>query len=201
MEIPFYLFLYTLCSYTFFVFIECINLFCLLYSCILMGILFIQTGGTIDKDYPRTVKGYAFEITEPAIKNIIERIHPGFKYKVITLMRKDSRDIKEIDRKKIVTFCQSTSYRKIIITHGTDTIIKTAQLLTLIKNKTIILTGAFKPEKFKNSDADFNAGFAVGALNHTPDGVYIALQGKLFRANNVKRNKNGEFTEKKKNNE
>ncbi|MFH0867589.1 MAG: asparaginase domain-containing protein [Bacteroidota bacterium] len=139
-----------------------------------MGILFIQTGGTIDKDYPRAVKGYAFEITEPAIINIIERIHPGFEYKVISLMRKDSGDITESDRKKILKFCRNTSYKKIIITHGTDTIIKTAQLLTSIKNKTIILTGAFKPENFKNSDADFNVGFAIGALNHAPDGVVAA---------------------------
>lgn len=164
-----------------------------------MGILFIQTGGTIDKDYPRAVKGYAFEITEPAINSIIERIHPGFEYKVVSLMRKDSGDITETDRKKILTYCKNTPFNKIIITHGTDTIIKTAQLLSSIKNKKIILTGAFKPEKFKNSDADFNAGFAVGALNYAPDGVYIALQGKLFPANTVCRNIKGEFTEKKKN--
>lgn len=162
-----------------------------------MDILFIQTGGTIDKDYPRTVKGYAFEISEPAIKNIIERIQPGFKYKVITLMRKDSSDIKETERKKITTYCKNTHFNKIIITHGTDTIIKTALQLLTIKNKTIILTGAFKPEKFKNSDADFNVGFAIGAMNNTLTGIYIALNGKLFSADNVSRNKNGKFTEKK----
>lgn len=164
-----------------------------------MKILFVQTGGTIDKDYPKAVKGYAFEITKPAIKSIIERIQPEFEYKVITLMRKDSGNITDADRKKILTHCKSAPFDKIIITHGTDTIIKTSELLTSIKNKTIILTGAFKPEKFKNSDADFNTGFAIGALNHAPDGVFIALQGKLFAAANVCRNKNGEFTEKKKN--
>jgi L-asparaginase len=164
-----------------------------------MGILFIQTGGTIDKDYPRAVKAYAFEITEPAIINIIERIHPGFTYKVISLMRKDSGDITDTDRKKILTYCKNTKFKKIIITHGTDTIIQTAQILSEIKDKIIILTGAFKPEKFKNSDADFNAGFAIGALDHAPDGIYIALQGRLFSAGNVCRKKDGEFTEKKKN--
>lgn len=164
-----------------------------------MGILFIQTGGTIDKDYPRTVKGYAFEITEPAVKNIIKRIQPKFKYEIVSLMRKDSTDITESDRKKILTYCRSTAYRKIIITHGTDTIIKTAQYLASVKDKIIILTGAFKPEKLKNTDADFNTGFAIGALNHASEGVYIALQGKLFAANNVSRKKNGEFIEKLRN--
>lgn len=165
-----------------------------------MSILFIQTGGTIDKDYPRTVKGYAFEITAPAVKNIIEKIKPGFNCKIISLMRKDSTDINEADRRKIFAFCQDTQSKKIIITHGTDTLIKTAQHLLGIKDKTIILTGAFKPEKFKNSDADFNIGFAIGALNHLPSGTYIAFHGKLFTADNICRRKNGEFTEKTKNN-
>lgn len=164
-----------------------------------MGILFIQTGGTIDKDYPKTVKAYAFEITTAASGNILERIQPDFEYKIVTLFRKDSQDVSETDRKKITSFCSKTKFKKIVITHGTDTIIKTAQSLTSIKDKTIILTGSFKPERFKNSDADFNLGFAIGSLNHTKNGIYIALQGKLYEADNVFRNKKGEFKEKKKN--
>lgn len=163
-----------------------------------MSILFIQTGGTIDKDYPKTVKGYSFEITEPAIKNIIERINPGFKCKIVSLMRKDSSDMNQTDRNKILTYCKKTPFKKIIITHGTDTIINTARQLLSLNSKKIILTGAFKPEKFKNSDADFNIGFTIGALNHTPDGIFIALQGKLFSADNVYRDKSGKFTEKRK---
>lgn len=162
-----------------------------------MKILFVQTGGTIDKDYPKTVKGYAFEICEAAIKNILERIHPGFEYEIKTLMRKDSSEITETDRKRIIDYCRKTAYKKIIITHGTDTIIQTAKKLSKIKNKTIVLTGAFKPEKFKNSDADFNVGFALGAMNNAPSGVFIALNGKLFSAENIRRKKNGEFTENK----
>lgn len=164
-----------------------------------MSILFIQTGGTIDKDYPRTVRGYAFEIAEPAVKRILDRIRPGIKYNVVNLLQKDSSDLTPTDRKKILDYCRKTTSEKIIITHGTDTIIQTAQLLKSIKSKTIILTGAFKPETFKNSDADFNIGFAIGALEYVPCGVYIALQGKLFSAGNISRNENGQFTEKRKN--
>lgn len=163
-----------------------------------MDILFVQTGGTIDKDYPRTVKGYAFEIGEPAIKKILDKIRPGFGYKVVTLLQKDSGDITDADRSMIFNYCRKSLSEKIIITHGTDTIIKTAQLLKSIKNKTIILTGAFKPETFKNSDADFNIGFAIGAIEHAPYGVYIAMNGKLFSAGNVGRNQKGQFTEIKK---
>jgi len=163
-----------------------------------MKILFIQTGGTIDKDYPRTVKGYAFEIGKPAVTKILERICPGFNYKVVSILQKDSSELNAEDRDKILEYCRKTPFKKIIITHGTDTIIKTAQWLTSIKNKTIILTGAFKPETFKNSDAEFNTGFALGALENTQPGIYIALHGRLFSASNAIRNKNGQFTEKKK---
>jgi L-asparaginase len=163
-----------------------------------MGILFVQTGGTIDKDYPRSVKGYAFEIGEAAVKKILERIRPGFNYKIITLLQKDSSELTAADRKKILDCCRKKEFEKIIITHGTDTIIETALCLSSIKNKTIILTGAFKPETFKNSDADFNIGFALGALENAAHGVYIAMNGKLFSAANVSRNKQGQFTEKKK---
>jgi L-asparaginase len=152
-----------------------------------------------DRRYPRTVKGYGFEIKEPAAKNILERVNAIFDFKIVSLMLKDSSDITVNDRKKILNYCRKTSYQRIIITHGTDTIIKTAQSLVSIKNKTIILTGAFKPEKFKNSDADFNFGFALGALNNAQNGVYVALCGKLFAVENIYRNKKGEFTERHKN--
>lgn len=164
-----------------------------------MKILFIQTGGTIDKDYPQGPGAYAFQILEPAVKNILEKINPAFEYKIISMFRKDSNDITDNDRKKLSDFCKKTTFEKIIITHGTDTIIETAKFLSVIKNKTIILTGAFRPEKLKISDADFNIGFALGALNNAPNGVYIAMQGKLFLNDNVVRNKNGVYEERKRN--
>jgi L-asparaginase len=154
-----------------------------------MKILFIQTGGTIDKDYPKQTKGYAFEITEPAVKQILGKINPSFEYEIISLLRKDSMDLTVKDKKKIFETCVEANTDKIIITHGTDTMIETAKFLTEVEKKTIILTGAFKPEKFTNSDADFNIGVAVGALNVLKNGVYIAINGRVYRYDEVKRDK------------
>ncbi|HOT87986.1 MAG TPA: asparaginase domain-containing protein [Bacteroidales bacterium] len=159
-----------------------------------MDILFIQTGGTIDKDYPRFVKGYAFEISESAVERIIKKINPLFRYQIISYIKKDSLDITIKDRKGLLDLCQQEKIKKIIITHGTDTMIETAKSLQKIKNKTIILTGAFLPEKFKDSDAEFNLGCAIGAICHASEGVYIAMNGIVERVENVKRNlKTGQF--------
>jgi L-asparaginase len=161
-----------------------------------MKIVFIQTGGTIDKDYPKKSGGYAFEISEPAVKKILERVDPSFDFEVVSVLRKDSLDITEKDRRRITEACRETDSDKIIVTHGTDTMIETAKALSAMKNKTIVLTGAFKPEKFTDSDASFNIGTAVGAINILGTGVYIAMNGRIHPWNNVKRNpKTGKFIE------
>lgn len=159
-----------------------------------MKILFIQTGGTIDKDYPKTTKGYVFEIAEPAVKRILQKINPNFEFEIISVLKKDSLDITEEDRKKIYEACQKINADKIIITHGTDTMIETAKKLSSIKNKVIILTGAMKPEKFSDSDAPFNVGVAVGAINSLNNGIFIAMNGRIYPADKCKRNlENGQF--------
>jgi L-asparaginase len=159
-----------------------------------MKILFIQTGGTIDKDYPKSTKGYAFEISEPAVRQILERINPAFEYEVISLLRKDSMDLTVKDKKKIFEECEKADTDKIIITHGTDTMIDTAIFLTEVEKKTIVITGAFKPEKFTNSDADFNVGAAIGAINVLGYGVYIVMNGMVYSYDKVKRDKaSGKF--------
>jgi L-asparaginase len=154
-----------------------------------MKIVFIQVGGTIDKDYPRTQKGYAFEIAEPAVKRILEKVHPSFDFEIISLLKKDSLDMTEKDRDKILEACQKTDANRIVITHGTDTMIETAKKLNRIKNKIIIVTGAMKPEKFSDSDASFNVGAAVGAMNVLRSGVYIAMNGRVLPWNKVERDK------------
>lgn len=161
-----------------------------------MRIVFIQTGGTIDKDYPRKERGYAFEIGEPAVERIIQKAHPNFDYKVISVLKKDSLDIAESDREKIYKACIKADSKRILITHGTDTMIETAKKLSAIKNKVIILTGAMKPEKFSDSDAAFNVGTAIGALNVLGKGVYIAMNGRIYPWNKVERNREtGQFVE------
>ena len=162
-----------------------------------MEILFIQTGGTIDKDYPKTTKGYAFEISEPAVKRILEKLNPDFKYEVISVLKKDSLEITEEDRNKILKACQQSDIKKIIITHGTDTMLETAKKLSVIKDKTIIITGAMRPERFSNSDASINVGMAIGAINVLESGIYIARHGKILLWNKCKRNlETGQFIEK-----
>lgn len=144
-----------------------------------MKITFIQTGGTIDKNYMANSKnhGYNFEISEPAVNAILKKIEPKFEFEIFTVTKKDSLDLTDSDRQKIYDKCKNIKNDKIIITHGTDTFLKTAKVLSLIKNKVIILVGAMKPEKFQDSDAMFNVGCAVGAINFLPNGVYITING------------------------
>ncbi len=142
-------------------------------------ILFIQTGGTIDKDYPKKIKSYAFEIADPAVKRVLKIVKPGFSYEIVPLLQKDSLDITQKDREKIRKVCEKSSIEKIIITHGTDTMVQTAEVLCGLK-KTIVLTGALIPERFLDSDAPFNIGIAVGAIDFLGKGVYIAMSGKIF---------------------
>jgi len=143
-----------------------------------MKIIFIQTGGTIDKDYPKTTKGYAFEFGEPATRRILEKLHPSFDYKILTSCQKDSLDITKDDRQNLVNLIQQQTSKKIIITHGTDTLIETAQFISQkIKDKVIILTGAMRPERFSNSDADINIGCAIAASQILQQGIYITMHG------------------------
>mgnify|MGYP000044099486 CR=1 FL=1 len=161
-----------------------------------MKVLIIQTGGTIDKDYPKTNNGYAFEINEPAAKRILENAFPGFEYEIVSLFRKDSQEITREDRDKLKSYLLNHSADKILITHGSDTLIETAQFVGNISGKAIVLTGAFIPERFTNSDAAFNIGVAIGALNLMHEGTFIAMNGMVFLANRVEKNANTGMFEK-----
>ena len=160
-----------------------------------MKILFIQTGGTIDKDYPGRKGGYAFEINEPAVLQILNRLNPSFDYKVISAFQKDSLDITDEDREILYRTCRESKFERIIITHGTDTIIKTAEKLSRIRDKVIILVGSFLPERFKDSDADVNLGVAIGAVNVLDPGVYIAMNGQILKPDSTVRKDDGKFFE------
>ncbi|WP_421977691.1 asparaginase domain-containing protein [Roseivirga seohaensis] len=162
-----------------------------------MKVLFIQVGGTIDKDYPKLNKGYAFEIGEPAISRILERNLLGFHYEIVSLMKKDSLDMTDQDRSKIRDYCMASEYAKIVITHGSDTLVETAKVIGQIKGKTIMLTAAYRPERFSNSDADFNIGVAVGGLNNISEGTFIAMNGLLIPPDQCYKNeKTGRFQQR-----
>ena len=154
---------------------------CIILPDMSLHITFIQTGGTIDKDYPRgeTDHGYEFHIGEPAVKAILPSVHGLFSYTIVEVAKKDSLDLNDEDREKILQVVLKSDSDKIIITHGTDTIGKTAEKLASVKEKTIVLTGAMLPEKFVTSDAKFNVGMAVAAVQGRPHGIYVALYGRV----------------------
>jgi len=153
-----------------------------------MSITLIQTGGTIDKDYPKSIKGWAFEIGEPAFLRIIKRLPKSISWELIPLLQKDSTELTDEDRKQIFNACRNSPNSQIIITHGTDTFLETATYLSEIQNKTIVITGAMLPEQFKNSDAEINFGMALAGVQCLPNGVYIAIQGIIAPYNQIDRN-------------
>jgi L-asparaginase len=151
----------------------------------------MQTGGSIDKDYPagEDNDGYSFVITSPAFERILGYIQPSFDYEVQTVLQKDSLDITDKDRDKILQACKDSLIDKIVITHGTDTMLKTAQLLSQISDKTVVLTGAMMPELFKDTDADFNLGTAIGGMSVLAPGIYIAMNGLVLPWDKITFNK------------
>lgn len=154
-----------------------------------MKILFVQTGGTIDKDYPHTTKGWAFEFGEPASIRILERLNPSFEFEIQTAFQKDSLEINDADREQLTKLILKSNLEHVIITHGTDTMIETAtHLAERVKNKVIIITGAMRPEQFSNSDAPINIGTAIGAVQLLGPGIYIAMHGIVKPWNSIKRN-------------
>ena len=152
--------------------------------------MIITTGGTIDKDYctGAGVRDLTFG-DRSAVTDILRQIRTYQDYPVLRLMAKDSLDIGEQERQTIAALCSALPHERILITHGTDTMDKTAAALAA-KNipKTIILTGAGQPAVMKGSDADFNVGFALSAALLVQHGVYIAMNAQLYNWDKCKKN-------------
>ncbi|MCL2621609.1 MAG: asparaginase, partial [Firmicutes bacterium] len=130
-----------------------------------------------------------------AVKRIVDYVQPNFEYEFIRLLQKDSTDLTDADRELIRKTCAQLKDKKIIITHGTDTMHQTASVLKDIKDKVIVITGAARPESVKESDSSFNVGCAVGAINILPNGVYIAMSGRIYKWDECKKIANGQFIE------
>lgn len=152
-----------------------------------MQIKIFTTGGTIDKNYFDARSEY--EVGDPQIMDILRIANVRIPYAVETLLRKDSLDLNEDDRKIIVERIQREPCSKILITHGTDTMVETAQALEVVTNKTMVLVGSLNPAKFKNSDAEFNIGFALAAVQTLEPGAYITMNGRIFSSGNVRKNR------------
>ena len=150
-------------------------------------IKFFAVGGTIDKVYFDRLSTY--KVGEPGISEILRGANVGFDYECESILRKDSLYMTEKDRQEVYDRVTSEESRYIVITHGTDTMIKTAKKLKSIPNKVIVLTGAMQPARFKSSDAEFNIGTAVAAVQLLPPGVYIVMNGRILDPDRVKKNR------------
>ncbi len=151
-----------------------------------MSIVILTTGGTFDKVYFDANSEYS--IGEPCISSILDEGNVTSDYRVQSILKKDSLDINQKERELIKKSVLGCEEERIIITHGTDTMVETAKFLEDIDNKTIVLTGSMQPARFKKTDAVFNSGFAFAAAQSLENGVYIVMNGKIFNSNNVRKN-------------
>lgn len=160
-----------------------------------MGIRVFVTGGTFDKEYNELDGKLFFKDTH--LNEMLNLGRCKLKVDVRTLMMVDSLEMTDQDRQIIMDHCLKAKEDKVVITHGTDTMDVTAKVLgATIKNKTVVLTGAMIPYKFGSSDGLFNLGSALAFVQTLPHGVYIAMNGKYFRWDNVRKNKRtGTFEE------
>lgn len=160
-----------------------------------MPIRIFVTGGTFDKEY-NELNGQLF-FKDTHLNEMLKLGRSKVHVEVRTLMMADSIDMSDDDRELIALNCLKADSNKIIITHGTDTMVETAKVIAdKVKDKTIVLTGAMIPYKFGSSDGLFNLGSAIAFVQTLPTGVYISMNGRIFNWDNCRKNKQiGEFEE------
>jgi len=149
-------------------------------------IKFIATGGTIDKVYFDRLS--EFQVGEPLIHEVLREANVTVDYEVVALLRKDSLDLTPEDRQLIRATIERDACQRFVITHGTDTMIETAKALRGLPGKTIVLTGAMQPARLRNTDAVINLASAFLATQAMPEGVYLAMNGRLFDPEHVRKN-------------
>ena len=159
-----------------------------------MAIRILVTGGTFDKEYDELTGRLFFKDTH--IQEMLRLGRCRVPVAVETLMMIDSLEMTPADREKIVKRCRDAPERWIVITHGTDTLVETAAALAAEgMGKTIVLTGAMVPWAFGSSDGLFNLGSAVSFVQSLPPGVYVAMNGRWFAWNNVRKDRGSGFFE------
>ena len=156
-----------------------------------MHVHLFTTGGTIDKVYFDAKSDY--EVGDPQIVEILRQVGAGFSYACDVLMQKDSLNLSDADRTLIAERVLATRAEHVIVTHGTDTMVETAQCIERAlgetPDKTVVLVGSLTPARFKSSDAEFNIGFATAAAQTLPKGVFITMNGRVFRPDAVRKNR------------
>lgn len=151
-----------------------------------MKIKFFTTGGTIDKIYFDARSEY--QVGAPQVTEILKEANVAFEYEVVSILQKDSLDMTDADRQVIRQTVEADSCERIVITHGTDTMVDTAKWLFGLAAKTIVFTGAMEPARSRYTDAIFNVGCAIAAVQTLPAGVYIAMNGRVYLAGRVRKN-------------
>ncbi len=151
-------------------------------------ITFFCTGGTFDKIYFDAKS--EFHVGDPQIIPLLKEANLAIEYDVVSLLKKDSLDMTDEDRRLVSDSVIACASEKIVITHGTDGMVSTAQQLAKqsLGNKTVVLVGAMQPARMRYSDANFNLGFAVSAVQLLPAGIYISMNGRVFPHDNVTKN-------------
>ena len=152
-----------------------------------MFIRFITTGGTIDKVYFDALS--QFEVGDSPIRQMLTEGLVAFDYDVVALLQKDSLEMTDADRATLRDFIAGDDADKFVITHGTDTMPQTAEALVELEGRTIVMTGALTAARFRTTDAVFNVGMAVAAVQTCSPGVYIAMNGQVFPAGAVRKNR------------
>lgn len=148
----------------------------------------LVTGGTFDKHYDELSGTLAFDATN--VPAVLARGRCRLPLEVEVLMLKDSLDLTDADRSRIVAAARDCAEEHIVVTHGTDTMVDSARVLAVADlPKTIVLTGAMIPFPFGSSDGLFNLGSALSFAQVLPDGVYIAMNGRCFPWDNVRKNR------------
>jgi L-asparaginase len=153
-----------------------------------MRIRVLVTGGTFDKEYDELRGRLFFQTTH--VPEMLRLGRCRLDVDVETLMMLDSLDMTETDRERIVERCRDCDERRIVVTHGTDTMVETARALADgVAGKTIVLTGAMVPYAFGSSDGLFNLGSALSFVQTLPSGVYVAMNGRWFPFDDVRKNR------------
>lgn len=147
----------------------------------------ITTGGTIDKLYFDDASEY--KIGQPVIGDLLHSFNVAFEFEVLSLMKKDSLYLTDDDRDLIKKVIDKSDEKHFLITHGTDSMVDTAHYLSDIKGKTIVLTGALTPAKFQNTDAIFNIGCAIAAVQTIDGGAWVVMNGKVWNPDHVAKNR------------
>ena len=153
------------------------------------------TGGTIDKIYFDALS--EFQVGETAMETILREANVGFEFHITPLMRKDSLELKDQDRALIRQAVIDAPQSRILVTHGTDTMIESALAIGDAGNRTVVFTGAMQPASLRNSDAVFNIGFATAAAWTLPAGVYVAINGKVFDPATIRKSRDAQRFELK----